>query len=245
MTHRSITTLILCLIPLLAPLFGQITARVSANLSPRRQMTPSYPNAQKLGAPAQPWGMIDVRSYGAVGDGRTDDTAAIQAAIDACTTHSNVALRTAGSSSESVGGGIVFFPATSEGYRITSTINVSKTKIVLQGPARIIVAADITAFDLDYAGSSDKTWAKFMDLDITGGAVGIDIGTNPVAMPCLIYNCKFINQTTVGVKIGSDGFNNAIRDCLFTGCGVRHMASGFVVRWFVGEPLCIHLQRRL
>src|SRR4051812_33618619 len=59
---------------------------------------------------------ISVAAYGAVGDGVTDDTAAIQAAIDAATP-----------------GTVVYFPRPSVYYKITSSINVtSKTGIELR-----------------------------------------------------------------------------------------------------------------
>ena len=50
---------------------------------------------------------FNVKSFGATGDGTTDDTAEIQAAIDAC---------------EAAAGGWVYFPAGT--YRITATLNV-------------------------------------------------------------------------------------------------------------------------
>ena len=49
-------------------------------------------------------------TYGAVGDNSTDDTSAIQAAIDAA---------------EAAGGGIVVIPATSSGYKITSPLTIT------------------------------------------------------------------------------------------------------------------------
>lgn len=52
---------------------------------------------------------FNVRDYGAKGDGGTDDTTAIQAALDACV---------------AAGGGIVFFPKPSSSYKVTSTINI-------------------------------------------------------------------------------------------------------------------------
>lgn len=63
----------------------------------------------------------NVRSYGALGNGTTDDTAAIQAAIDDCTTTSGNVLR----------GGIVYFPKGR--YRITSTLLLRRWGGTLQG----------------------------------------------------------------------------------------------------------------
>lgn len=61
-------------------------------------------------------GYISVKTFGAIGDGVTDDTAAIQAAID--------------SVNAVTGGTVVFPPAT---YLITSRITVNHDNIVLQG----------------------------------------------------------------------------------------------------------------
>src|SRR5690606_15260052 len=58
---------------------------------------------------------INVKTYGAKGDGVTDDTEAIQKAIDACF---------------AAGGGIVFFP---EGKYIISAPVVKKAKVSLIG----------------------------------------------------------------------------------------------------------------
>lgn len=62
---------------------------------------------------------INVKDYGAIGDGITDDTAAINAAIAAAPGDS------------SVGGSTILFPYGT--YRVTSQINISKAGIRLQG----------------------------------------------------------------------------------------------------------------
>lgn len=54
------------------------------------------------------WFVVTDATYGAVGNGTTDDTAAIQAAIDACM---------------AAGGGIVYFPKGV--YKITATLNIN------------------------------------------------------------------------------------------------------------------------
>lgn len=61
-------------------------------------------------------GIINVKSYGAVGDGVTDDTLAIQRAIDTCIDN---------------GGGIVFFPSAT--YRIDTGLLINANYVYLQG----------------------------------------------------------------------------------------------------------------
>jgi hypothetical protein len=55
---------------------------------------------------------INVKDYGAVGDGSTDDTSAIQAAFTAAVAN---------------GGGTVYFPDTASFYKVTSTVNIAAT----------------------------------------------------------------------------------------------------------------------
>lgn len=72
--------------------------------------TPNYPCL------TEPW-YLDVRDYGATGNGSTDDTAAIQAALN---------------TAESYGGGIVFFPPGT--YLISATL-LLPSKVYMKGVA--------------------------------------------------------------------------------------------------------------
>ena len=74
------------------------------------------------------WGLINVRDWGAYGDGVHDDTAAIQAAIDAATY-----------------GGVVYVPPTSKGYAVSGNLSVPEG-VILQG-----------AFQSPTAGSGANT----------------------------------------------------------------------------------------
>lgn len=122
--------------------------------------------------------VINVKSYGAIGNGTADDTAAIQAAVTAAGT-----------------GGTIFFPAGT--YRITSSINLAPGVSVMGvGPASIVAPAttlqvalslvrgastdvDITIHDIQIAATADNcvgiraTFANSLsihDLTITGCA---------------------------------------------------------------------------
>src|SRR5207253_1256820 len=63
----------------------------------------------------------DVMNFGAIGDGATDDTAAIQSAINAAAT-----------SATGHGGGIVYFPPGN--YKVSSTLQITTGGIHLLGP---------------------------------------------------------------------------------------------------------------
>jgi hypothetical protein len=71
-----------------------------------------------------------VKSHGAKGDGITDDTAAIQAAIDACA---------------AAGGGVAWFPVGR--YKTTDSLRVKSSSVVLMGAGNGSVVSPIGGFD--------------------------------------------------------------------------------------------------
>jgi len=173
--------------------------------------------------------MVNVASFGAAGDGVTDDTAAIQAAID------------------SIAGdeGLVWFPA---GEFVVSSIDIGDKVIGLLGAGRnvtqliasgtgagaVIVATlasplsgvRIEGLTINLNATASATGilcsnlqrARIQDVTIDGGAIGIDMAT---CGTCTLDNLRITDQTTAGIRIDGDGglehyFNDVHVEC-FTG----------------------------
>jgi hypothetical protein len=119
------------------------------------------------GAVADGAAIVDVRSYGAIGDGVVDDTTAIQAAIDT--------------------GRPVYLPLGT--YRITATLTVNThyTNIIGSGAEKSIIAPDDTAFTaITIANTNWVQYCNFSDFAIVAGGTantgGIVIGDGTSAV---------------------------------------------------------------
>lgn len=114
--------------------------------------------------------MIDVTQFGAKGDGSTDDTAAIQAAINAA---------------QIVGAAVHFPPAT---YRVNSFLTVSD-KVTLQGERQFAVGKSSY---IRFTGDGGGAWDKGVNglVRITSGGVrlsGLTLeAANAAARTCLL-----------------------------------------------------------
>lgn len=97
----------------------------------------------------RPW--ADVVAYGAACDNSTDDTAHIQAAINAVNSS----------------GGVVFFPPMSGGCKITSTLNITGN-VILKGVSpsttSLLATTDITMVNF----ASTVSWGGIQDLAVFG-----------------------------------------------------------------------------
>lgn len=114
------------------------------------------------------WSVVNVRDYGALGDGRSDDTAAVQRALDA--------LRPAGG-----GGGIVFVPAGRYLFRGSIVVPAATTlRGTYAGPPAHAMAdgapppADGTVL-LPTANRGNETAAPFLTLLSNAAVVGVVI----------------------------------------------------------------------
>ncbi len=147
---------------------------------------------------------VSVKDFGATGNGTTDDTAAIQAAINAV----------AAVSFTGVGSKIVFFP---QGYyKITSTILVNGSHIILQGEGTIssvLLNYSASLTGIKFAANPDSTrmygnGIERMRLMVGGvldsNATGIEIihCDHFRMQDCLIEN-HLINLLVNGCVVGS------------------------------------------
>lgn len=109
-----------------------------------------------------PW--IDVRAYGAVGDGTTDDTAAVQSAIDYCNTNSL---------------GTLYFPTGT--YVVNAPLVVTQTRFNIIGSnmwRTAIVTGESWSGSKIIDCTGNKSWLSVRDLYIRGpeAAAGSPIG---------------------------------------------------------------------
>lgn len=142
--------------------------------------------------------IISVKDFGAVGDGVTDDTAAIQAAIDAAEVF--VELGTASQTIRNDGNrGVVWFPPGQ--YNVSSTLVINGPGVHIQGSgvAATIIRSTLNG-NLFYARSDDQSTTgllhniAFSDMSLrgdftnptTGAGIAVDIVKH-----VYIYNIHF------------------------------------------------------
>ena len=124
--------------------------------------------------------VVNVKDFGAVGDGVTDDTAAIQAAVDYCST----TLRSEGFPASEPVVNSVFIPAGV--FKITSTITVT-SYLTIRGTGRVTSTIKNYATDGSYAFSAtqpvsgdSQNYNVFEDFTIHGngkfGGTGVNGG---------------------------------------------------------------------
>jgi hypothetical protein len=151
----------------------------------------------------------DVRDHGARGDGQTDDTAAIQAAIDAV---GGVSQPYPGTAYYNEMEAIHFPPGH---YRISDTLRIGNGRIIGDGavieqtnPDRDVFAAD-SAWRLSISGFTFLGGRNHLVLhnpNLDTGQVHID-------------RCRFYGARGVALDVDIVSTTLAVRDCIFLECG--------------------------
>jgi len=121
MTRRATIIVALCFAALFGFSFWRTVARSPGGLNPSGRAILNSPNVLGAAQQVQQDGLIDIRRFGAAGDGVTDDTRAIQAACDAV---------------EAIGGGTLLVPAGT--YVINGDLRVNQNgrsgcQVIIEG----------------------------------------------------------------------------------------------------------------
>lgn len=173
--------------------------------------------------------VYDVKDYGAAGDGVTDDTTAIQAAIDAA---------------EAASGGVVFFPLGK--YMISAVLTVTESNIELigVGPASSIFLKASTAdhmlfiksttADIEHIRVADLKFDGNSDNQVASTKSVIVIGTHATyaANDVVIERVYMVDHQGYGVKVGSyntsaECFRVQVRDCYFENTHKTPIMAGY------------------
>lgn len=162
-----------------------------------------------------------VTAYGAVGDDSTDDTLAIQTAIDAC---------------GAAGGGTVTFPNGT--FKITSVLSNPYDGVRLEGMAGpfkcIIKQYSTTADSLNISGTMSHVIDIGFSYDDTN-STGKSVVFAATAVQCHTDSCRFFGHNGVAVY-----FTNGCIGCEVDDCEMYITKMGGVAVW--GEPGVCALQ---
>lgn len=136
----------------------------------------------KLPAASTTVAVFNVKVYGAAGDGTTDDTAAVQAAVDA-------AAAVTGSSS---GGATVHFPTGT--YKLTDVITLGASKLTIQGAGIKSTWIKQTGSNKHGFYATDKREFTFKDFALEGTSAGTGDGIYLAATSSYaVFDCRFEN----------------------------------------------------
>ena len=148
-------------------------------------------------------GITSVKDYGAVGDGVTDDTAAIQAAITAVGSSNN---------------GKIIFPAGI--YKISAELSITSPVILCgDGPkASVIRQTSATANGLNFNFSSLVQGGGLFDLSVEAGAGWITSGFQGTGSTGIGIRVKNSNGKFVAKNYGVHNFNTSVsvNGCYYT-----------------------------
>jgi hypothetical protein len=151
-------------------------------------------------------------TYGALGDGATDDTNAVNAAVTAAV---------------AAGGGIVYFPPSTSFYNVTS-LSISAENITLMGAgplASVIKSSTTSTTPFSFTNSTVNAWKRVIGL----GLQGTGANANPLIaleddQNVLFHNCH-INASTYTSNTVHRSSDAGLSHIIFRDCSVIIGAS--------------------
>lgn len=169
-------------------------------------------------------------TFGALGDGSTDDTNAIAAAITAASV---------------AGGGIVFFPPSTSNYKFT-TLTVSAANITLMGSgpkASKLQSASTSAALITFTDHTAGAWKRIAGLSINGtGANANEVlafqQTQQVVLDNVVIDCASYTGSVVTRSATAGATTIDMRDCHITlgsgnAIGLSNLAGDAQTHWNV------------
>ncbi|MDI6447875.1 glycosyl hydrolase family 28-related protein [Anaerobaca lacustris] len=165
-------------------------------------------------------GVYNVTHFGALGDGTTDDTAAIQAAIEKATG----------------GARRIYFPPGV--YVLGTPVEINRTNVELFGHRAILKPADgtlDTLLDIMATGSSMQTHIHgllFSGYPVAGSHTGALIrATDGSLIDSVIENCWFSGANANKAAIHARAFHSTIRNCVFEFGSVGYLSDSDVTTY--------------
>ena len=145
---------------------------------------------------------VSVKDFGAIGNGATDDTAAIQAAINS-------------------GALAIYFPATASGYRVTSKITVSASNQTLYGDGKYSSYINLASHSFDVFELTAVGNVTIRDLGaINFGAASSGFFVNAAPTYNVTLENLYTNNLHSGAVFGTTGSSlggarSMVKGCLF------------------------------
>jgi hypothetical protein len=169
---------------------------------------------------------INAKAFGAIGDGIADDTAALQAAIDAA-----FVVTTSNAQAPPIGNKVLYIPAGS--YKTTSPLLLTGLfGGIMRGAGRFATQI-INSAGSNVIQTQGCQYSRFEDflLQTSGSAICYDLDWDGVNN-CALQSNTFINISfgggAYGVSIGASGAmgsENTFLNCFWSGCTTAGLAT--------------------
>jgi hypothetical protein len=152
---------------------------------------------------------ISVKDFDAVGDGTTDDTAAIQAAINA------------------VGSGTVYFPTGT--YKISSTLNVSAQGVTFLGASQYGTTINGTSSVNAISLANNTNFFTLTNIGLTNFNIGLTIPVGALVNSLIVDTVYFSNIANYGIYVAdtSNGVSGGLIASKITNVFYNNVKNGF------------------